>query len=99
MAMRTAGRWVAKIRGTARHFTAGIENMMREAELEEMEQKWRAENDRIMREYPALEQQMSAEESHPPLPPPPPPPPVDEDQPPLPLGEPVEVPPEQRELP
>lgn len=26
---------------------------MREAELEEMEKKWREENDRIMREYPA----------------------------------------------
>jgi len=51
-AMRTVGRWVGRIRAHARHFTAGIENMMREAELEEMERKWREENERIMREHP-----------------------------------------------
>ena len=28
---------------------------MREAELEEMEKKWREENERIMREHPQLE--------------------------------------------
>ena len=28
--------------------------MIREAELEEMEKKWREENERIMQEYPAL---------------------------------------------
>ena len=50
--MRTVGRWVGQVRAHARHFTAGIENMMREAELEEMEKKWREENERIMREYP-----------------------------------------------
>ena len=52
VAMRTVGRWVGRIRSHARHFTAGIENMMREAELEEMEKKWREENERIMRDYP-----------------------------------------------
>lgn len=52
VAMRTVGRWVARIRAHARHFTAGIENMMREAELEEMEKKWREENERIMRDFP-----------------------------------------------
>ena len=31
----------------ARHFTSGIENMVREAELEEMEKKWREENEHI----------------------------------------------------
>lgn len=53
-AMRTVGRWVGKIRGMARHFHTGVEAMIREAELEEMEKKWREENERIMREYPAL---------------------------------------------
>lgn len=53
-AMRTVGRWIGKVRGMARHFTSGFEEMVREAELEEMERKWREENDRIMREYPAL---------------------------------------------
>ena len=52
-AMRTLGRWIGKMRAHARYFTAGIENMMREAELEEMEKKWREENERIMREHPA----------------------------------------------
>lgn len=51
-AMRTVGRFVGRVRAHARYFTAGIENMMREAELEEMEKKWREENDRIMREHP-----------------------------------------------
>src|SRR5919112_3531912 len=50
--MRTVGRWVGKIRGMARHFTAGIDAVMREAELEEMDRKWREENERIMREHP-----------------------------------------------
>ena len=51
--MRTVGYWVGRMRGMARHFTSGIENMMREAELEEMETKWREENERIMRLHPA----------------------------------------------
>ena len=51
-ALRTLGRWVGQVRGMARHFTSGIEAMIREAELEEMERKWREENERIMREFP-----------------------------------------------
>ena len=51
--MRSIGQWVGKVRGMARHFTIGIENMMREAELEEMERKWREENERIMRDFPS----------------------------------------------
>jgi sec-independent protein translocase protein TatB len=51
--MRTVGYWVGRIRGMARHFTSGIEEMMREAELEEMEKKWREDNERIMRLHPA----------------------------------------------
>jgi len=50
--MRTIGYWVGKVRGMARHFTSGIENMVREAELEEMEKQWREENDRIMKIFP-----------------------------------------------
>ena len=53
--MRTVGRWVGKIRAVSRHFTSGIEAMIREAELEEMEKKWREENERIMREHPQIE--------------------------------------------
>jgi sec-independent protein translocase protein TatB len=51
--MRTVGYWVGRVRGMARHFTAGLENMVREAELEEMEKRWREENERIMRLHPA----------------------------------------------
>src|SRR3954462_60217 len=50
--MRTVGYWVGRVRGMARHFTSGLENMMREAELEEMEKKWREENERIMHLHP-----------------------------------------------
>jgi sec-independent protein translocase protein TatB len=51
--MMTIGRWIGRMRGYARHFTAGIENVIREAELEEMEKKWREENQRILAQYPA----------------------------------------------
>src|SRR5437762_12495757 len=50
--MRTVGYWVGRVRGMARHFTSGIETMMRDAELEEMEKRWREENERIMRAHP-----------------------------------------------
>ena len=50
--MRTIGYWVGRVRGMARHFTAGIEDMVRQAELEEMEKKWREENERIMQLHP-----------------------------------------------
>jgi sec-independent protein translocase protein TatB len=51
-ALRTAGRWIGKIRRVSGHFRAGIENMIREAELEEMEKQWREQNAAIMREHP-----------------------------------------------
>ena len=52
--MRMVGGWIGKVRGMARHFTSGIETMIREAELEEMEKRWREENERIMREFPTV---------------------------------------------
>ena len=81
--MRTVGNWIGRARGMARHFRSGLDTMMREAELEEMEKKWREENDRIMREYPAL---LDAT-------------PTDPEQPALPLDQGAEIPPEKRELP
>ena len=51
-AMMTLGRWIGKLRGYARHFTSGVENVIREAELEEMEKTWRDENLRIMGDHP-----------------------------------------------
>jgi sec-independent protein translocase protein TatB len=50
--MRTVGQWVGRARGMARHFRSGIDTMMREAELEEMEKKWREENERILKDHP-----------------------------------------------
>ncbi len=52
--MRTIGNFVGRARGMARHFRSGLDTMMREAELEEMEKKWAADNEQIMREHPAI---------------------------------------------
>ena len=84
-ALRTVGRWVGKIRGMARHFNTGIEAMVREAELEEMEKQWRDENERIMREFPASPDAMML--------------PGPGDQPDLPLEDPDSRPPAERPLP
>jgi sec-independent protein translocase protein TatB len=53
MALRTAGRWIARVRRVSNHFRAGVEAMIREAEMEEMEKKWAAQNEKILREHPA----------------------------------------------
>ncbi|MCC2979163.1 MULTISPECIES: Sec-independent protein translocase protein TatB [unclassified Sphingomonas] len=53
-ALRVLGYWVGKARGVARQFRAGFDEMVREAELAEMEKKWKEENERIMREHPML---------------------------------------------
>ena len=53
LALRTAGRWIGKIRRVSGHFRTGVETMIREAELEEMEQKWREQNAKIMAETAA----------------------------------------------
>lgn len=54
LAMRTAGRWIGKMRRISAHFRSGIDAMVREAELEEMEKKWKAQNEEIMRRSAAL---------------------------------------------
>lgn len=51
-ALRTAGRWIGKMRRISGHFRAGIETMIRDAELEEMEKKWREQNAAIMAAHP-----------------------------------------------
>ncbi|WP_313538498.1 twin-arginine translocase subunit TatB [Sphingomonas sp.] len=51
-AMHFVGKWVGKARGVARQFRSGIDSMVREAELAELEKQWAAENERIMRQYP-----------------------------------------------
>jgi sec-independent protein translocase protein TatB len=52
--LRTVGKWVGKARGIASQFRSGFDDMVREAELEDMEKKWAAENARIMAEHPAV---------------------------------------------
>ena len=84
-ALRTVGRWVGQVRGMARHFQSGIDAMMREAELEEMEKKWREENERIMRDFPTADTILPS--------------PGPDGQEALPLPPPDEIPPEKRELP
>jgi sec-independent protein translocase protein TatB len=51
--LRVVGKWVGKARGVAAQFRSGFDEMVRQSELEELEQKWKAENERIMREHPA----------------------------------------------
>jgi sec-independent protein translocase protein TatB len=57
-AMRSAGYWIGRVRGVATQFRSGFDSMLREAELHEMEKKWAAENERIMREHPPTPVQM-----------------------------------------
>jgi sec-independent protein translocase protein TatB len=52
LALRTAGQWIGKIRRVSGHFRQGLETMIREAELEEMEKKWRDQNAAIMAANP-----------------------------------------------
>ncbi|WP_082125061.1 Sec-independent protein translocase protein TatB [Aurantiacibacter luteus] len=52
LALRTAGRWIGKMRKLSGHFRSGLDAMVREAELEDMEKKWKAQNEKIMREHP-----------------------------------------------
>ncbi|MEM9312611.1 MAG: Sec-independent protein translocase protein TatB [Pseudomonadota bacterium] len=52
LAMRSAGRWIGKVRKVSAHFRTGIDAMVREAELEDMEKKWKTRNEEIMREQP-----------------------------------------------
>jgi len=51
-AMRFVGKWVGKARAVARQFRSGFDNMVREAELAELEKQWAEENARIMSEHP-----------------------------------------------
>jgi sec-independent protein translocase protein TatB len=47
--MREIGKFVAKGRSMTRHVRSGFDAMMREAELEEMQRIWAAQNEAIMK--------------------------------------------------
>ncbi len=46
--LRFVGKWMGKARAVAAQFRSGLDDMVRQSELEELEKKWKAENDRIM---------------------------------------------------
>ncbi len=46
--MRFVGQWVGKARAMSRHVRAGFDTMMREAELDEMQKAWDAQNAAII---------------------------------------------------
>ncbi|WP_156256207.1 Sec-independent protein translocase protein TatB [Sandarakinorhabdus oryzae] len=48
-AMRWVGQWVGKGRAMSRHLRTGFDAMMREAEMEEMQKIWAAQNEAIMK--------------------------------------------------
>jgi sec-independent protein translocase protein TatB len=51
-ALYKVGQVVGKARGMARHFRSGLDAMVREAELEELQKQWAQENARIMAANP-----------------------------------------------
>ena len=51
-ALRVAGQWIGKVRRVSGHFRSGIETMIREAEMEDMEKQWREQNEAIMAAHP-----------------------------------------------
>lgn len=53
-ALRTVGRYTGKARAMTRHLRSGFDEMMRQAELEEMEKQWAEHNRKIMAETPAV---------------------------------------------
>ncbi|MFU7527691.1 Sec-independent protein translocase protein TatB [Qipengyuania sp. ASV99] len=72
LAMRTAGRWIGKVRKVSAHFRTGIDAMVREAELEDMEKKWKAQNEAIMKRSAAASEAEAGEPvmtGPPPMPP------------------------------
>ena len=55
VALRTAGRFIGKMRKISGHFRTGMETMIREAEMEEMEKKWQEQNRKVMEGNPGVE--------------------------------------------
>jgi sec-independent protein translocase protein TatB len=50
--LSAVGKWVGKARGVAAQFRSGFDEMVRESELQDLEKKWKAENERIMQLHP-----------------------------------------------
>jgi len=52
LAMRTAGRWIGRLRRVSSQFRAGLDSIVREAEMEDMQKEWDKRNAEIMAKYP-----------------------------------------------
>jgi len=52
-ALRSIGKWIGQMRRVSTHFRSGLDAMIREAEMQELEAKWAAQNAKIMAEHPA----------------------------------------------
>jgi sec-independent protein translocase protein TatB len=50
--LRTAGQWIGKARGMANQFRSGVDQMVRESEIADLEKKWREQNEAIMKANP-----------------------------------------------
>ena len=74
VALRTAGRWIGKMRRASNHIRTGIDAMVREAEMEDMEREWKERNAQIMAQTPTGEMEPApapdagASEDHPGVP-------------------------------
>lgn len=58
-ALYKVGQVVGKARAMSRHFRTGLDAMIREAELDELQKQWDRENARIMAEHPLAEPVMT----------------------------------------
>jgi sec-independent protein translocase protein TatB len=58
-ALYKLGQIMGKARAMSRHFRSGIDTMIREVEMEELEKKWAADNQRIMAEHPDVQEEIS----------------------------------------
>lgn len=56
-ALRLAGYWIGRMRRLSRAFHAGIDTMIREAEIKELEKTWSAGQDQVLAHYAELERQ------------------------------------------
>lgn len=61
-ALYKLGQIVSKARGMTRHFRSGIDAMVREVEMEELQKKWAEENRRIMEAHPHADPYVPEEE-------------------------------------
>jgi sec-independent protein translocase protein TatB len=75
-ALRAVGRWIGQMRRVSAHFRTGLDAMIREAEMDDLEKKWAAQNAKIMREHPADAPPEAEPTGAYPSPPPPPEPPA-----------------------